>query len=101
MAASVPSKYYCTPAIIYLVISAITILTTIGTVSSFTIVLKIIFVLLWAWFLNFLCDSGYSSVSWFLVFLPLIFTLLMIAITFEVINLLGQNKINVTLPPMM
>lgn len=100
MAALLPSRNYCTPAIIYLVISAITILSVVGTVSVFMILLKIIFVLLWAWFLNFLCDSGYSSVSWFLVFLPLIFTLLMIVISFEVIDLLSKNNVNVTMPPM-
>jgi len=99
MAALLPSRLYCTPAIIYLVISAITILSAVGTVSVFMILLKIIFVLLWAWFLNFLCDSGYSSVSWFLVFLPLIFTILMIVISFEVIDLVSKNNTNVTMQP--
>jgi hypothetical protein len=99
MAALLPSRLYCTPAIIYLVISAITILSAVGTVSVFMILLKIIFVLLWAWFLNFLCDSGYSSVSWFLVFLPIIFTILMIVISFEVIDLVSKNNTNVTMQP--
>jgi hypothetical protein len=37
-----------------------------------TAVVNLFFVLLWTWFLNYLCSKGYTSVSWFLVLLPLI-----------------------------
>lgn len=101
MAVLLPSKFYCTPALVYLVLSAIAIIAAFGTVSMFSIVIKIIFVLLWAWFLNYLCESGYSAISWFLVFFPLLFTLLMIIIAAEVVYFASENNLAnvVTLTP--
>lgn len=87
MAALLPSRYYCTPAIIYLAIAFIVIVSSIGTISYYIIAIEIIFDLLWAWFLNFLCDSGYGTISWVLVFLPFIVMLLMIFIAFEAMKL--------------
>lgn len=87
MAALLPSRMYCTPAIIYLAIAFITVISSIGTISYYIIAIQIIFDLLWAWFLNFLCDSGYGTISWVLVFLPFIIMLLMIFIAFEAMKL--------------
>ena len=65
-------KHLCTPAMIYLVISAITIVMAITRVHPAAIMSKVFFALLWTWFLNFLCSKGYKNVSWFLVLLPFI-----------------------------
>jgi hypothetical protein len=81
MAALLPSRLYCTPAIIYLAIAFIIIISSIGTISYFVIAIQIIFDLLWAWFLNFLCDSGYGTISWILVFFPFVLMLVMILIS--------------------
>ena len=83
MAALLPSNNYCTPAIIYLAIAFITLISSIGTVSLYVIAIQVIFVILWAWFLNFLCDTGFATISWILVFFPFIIMLLMIFIAFE------------------
>jgi hypothetical protein len=80
MAALLPSRLYCTPAMIYLAIAFIVIISSIGTIPYYIIAIQIIFDLLWAWFLNFLCDSGYAAFSWILVFFPFIFMLLTILI---------------------
>ena len=67
----------CTPAVIYLVLSVIAILMAImKRMSMMTVVVKTMFVLLWTWFLNFLCSKGYSGISWFLVLLPFILIVL-------------------------
>lgn len=67
----------CTPAMLYLVLSVIAILMAImKRASMMTIVVKTLFVLLWTWFLNFLCSKGYSGISWFLVLLPFVFLVL-------------------------
>lgn len=61
----------CTPAMIYFVISIITLV--ISIFSNFNImstVIKGIFIMLWSWFLNFLCSKGYTIVSWILVIVP-------------------------------
>ena len=67
----------CTPAMLYLILSILAILMAImKRASMMTIVVKALFVLLWTWFLNFLCSKGYSGISWFLVLLPFIFIVL-------------------------
>jgi hypothetical protein len=69
-------KDLCTPASIYFWLSAIGLI--VALITKFQVVAFIInlfFVILWSWFLNYLCSKGLSIVSWVLVFLPiLIFT---------------------------
>jgi len=62
----------CTPAFIYFVIAIIGILMAIKRTGIMSGAVSIIFVLIWTWFLNFLCKKGYNLVSWFLLFLPFI-----------------------------
>jgi hypothetical protein len=59
----------CTPALIYLVLSVIALF--LGA-KMFTI-MHIIGILLWTFILNYLCSIGYTTISWILVLLPLIF----------------------------
>ena len=105
MANTVSSTPYCTPEILYVVLSALGILSVLGKVSVITITIKVIFVLIWAWFLNFLCESGYSTVSWFLVLLPILFTILIIFIASEVmiyqLNNGNSNVDNISFLPTM
>jgi len=62
---------YCSPAILYLVISIFSIiLACFMNVLPIFILTKIVFTLLWVWFLNFLCVKGYKRVSWILVLIP-------------------------------
>lgn len=66
-------KDLCTPASIYFWISIIGL--TIAFITKFQLVTSIInllFILLWTYFLNYLCSKGYSTVSWVLVLLPII-----------------------------
>lgn len=62
---------YCTPAQVYLVLAVI------GLVSGFlknfrvmTLIFNSLFVVLFAWILNFLCSKGLTAISWLLVLLP-------------------------------
>lgn len=99
---SYASRLYCPPALIYLLMSLIAIVSMAWQISAFTIVTKIIFVFLWTWFLNFLCESGYSTVAWFLVFLPFIFIILIMFLTFEIVMFAAANGTpinNVTMSP--
>jgi hypothetical protein len=89
-------KKLCTPALVYFIISVISIIvmafqnygntdlyclgmyscnvTSVGIIF----VLKFIYVLFWTWVLNIICRNGYENVSWFLVLFPyiLLFVLL-------------------------
>ena len=69
----------CSPAMLYLVISAIAIISAFfKKMSMMAIATKVVFVALWTWFLNYLCSKGHTGISWFLVLLP--FALFMVAI---------------------
>jgi hypothetical protein len=82
------------PALIYLFLGLVGVLVAIGKVSGITLVVKTIFILAWTWFLNYLCESGYSSISWFLVILPFIIFFLMVFFAFEVIVYAMKNGVD-------
>ena len=63
----------CTPAKIYFGIAVIaTIIALFNGVSLMMAFTKIVFAFIWTFVLGWLCDKGYSSISWFLVLLPYI-----------------------------
>jgi hypothetical protein len=85
----------CPPAMLYLVVSVILIvIAVLGKFNAGAIVMKVIFVLIWTWFLNFLCSKGYQSISWFLVLIPYIFMFLMLFLAIGVVH-----KMKVIPPP--
>ena len=64
---------YCTPAQIYLVLALIGIVA--GFMKNFrvlTLITHSVFVVLFAWILNFLCRKGFTAISWILVLLPFV-----------------------------
>jgi len=70
---------YCTPAQLYLVLGAIGIV--MGFFKNFsmkTLLTKALFLVIWAWVLNWLCSKGFKAVSWLLVLLPYILVLFMV-----------------------
>ena len=64
----------CAPALVYLALSVIGLF--IGA-KMFTLI-HIIGILLWTFILNFLCSKGYTTLSWILVLLPIIFMFIVI-----------------------
>jgi len=66
----------CTPAMVYFAISLFVVLGALFTGMKVIAVLgKTLFILFWTFVLNFLCQKGYKSLSWFLVLLPYFFML--------------------------
>ena len=77
----------CTPAMIYFVLSVITLV--IGVFTNFhilSLLIKGLFILVWTWFLNYLCKKGYSVISWILVILPFLMMFGVIAMAMEVVK---------------
>ena len=68
--------FLCSPALLYLILSVIILLVVITKLSAISIGLKAIFIIVWTWFLDFLCRKGHESISWFLVLLPIIMMLM-------------------------
>jgi len=61
----------CTPAFIYFTISVIfLIMNSLSNFNVMSIIIKIVVIMLWSWFLNFLCSMGYSIIAWIILILP-------------------------------
>jgi hypothetical protein len=64
---------YCTPAQLYLILGAIGIISAAFKKFSIeTLLTKALFLVIWAWVLNWLCSKGFKAISWILVLLPFI-----------------------------
>ena len=69
---------YCTPAQLYLILGAIGIISAFfNKFSMETLLTKALFLVIWAWVLNWLCLKGFKAISWIIVLLPFIFFLFM------------------------
>jgi len=67
----------CTPSKIYFVLAILAcIIALFNNMSVMAVSVKLIFAFIWTFILNWLCDKGFSMVSWFLVLLPFIMILL-------------------------
>jgi hypothetical protein len=91
-------KELCTPAMIYFVISIISLIMVLfqnlGNSNSYNVgsfscrvpntalvfIVKLIYVLFWTYVLNLICKDGHTSLSWLLVLLPWILLFVMIGI---------------------
>ena len=61
----------CSPAFIYLIIAASTIMFNYRHLSR-TLIYYVIVMLIWTWILNYLCKMGYTTLSWVLLIVPFI-----------------------------
>ena len=95
-------KELCSPALVYFVISIISLvlvlLQNLGNRHSYCIgsfscrvpstilvfIVKLIYILFWTWILNLICKDGHIGISWLLVLLPWI--LLFVIIGMIMIN---------------
>jgi len=82
----------CVPAMLYLILSIITIL--MGFYEQFQLsifVVKLIWMVVWVYILNLLCSKGYTNVSWVLVLLPFILIAFMALMMLEVTRRLANE----------
>ena len=87
---------YCTPAQLYLALG------TIGIIGAFfnnysieTLLTNALFLVVWAWVLNWLCSKGFKVISWILVLLPFVFFLFMYFLAKDVVREgLNEPKVN-------
>ena len=90
----------CTPAYIYLVISMLLLVVMyiqnrnnidvyclgayecdVTNVTAIFLV-KFVYILFWTWILNLICSSGFTSISWLLLLMPIILSFLLVALLF-------------------
>ena len=85
----------CPPAMVYLILSIIGLITaSVIQFSVISLLLKVIFIALWTFLLNYLCSTGYTVVSWILVVLPIIFMAALIFIAIDVMRHVSKNSVN-------
>ena len=66
----------CRPATIYFWLALVGILWSLVKLQFVSAIFSFIFVLLWTALLDYLCSKGYSTISWVLLLLPLIFAVI-------------------------
>lgn len=62
----------CTPAQVYVILTAFTLIAMIFGKQYGPAVAKFIFAIIFTFFLNWLCSNGLAGVSWFIVLVPFI-----------------------------
>jgi hypothetical protein len=63
----------CTPAKIYFAIAVIAAIVSLFSGAPIIMAfMNLVFAFIWTYVLGWLCDKGYTSISWFLVLLPYI-----------------------------
>ena len=83
----------CAPALLYLILSIIGLVSMAYTqCMTVCILVNLLFIGIWTWFLNFLCSQGYKTISWILVILPFIIFILMILFVIEVMKINNIEK---------
>ena len=85
---------FCTPVTIFLVISAIGLISqAVGVVQSYSANNLLILIggalgtLLWFLLLNYLCSIDWTGLAWFLVLLPLLLFVFMLLLIIEIVVL--------------
>lgn len=66
----------CRPATIYFWLALVGILWSLVKLQFVSAIFSLFFVLLWTALLDYLCSKGYSTISWVLLSLPLIFAVI-------------------------
>jgi len=78
---------YCTPAQLYLILGVIGIISAFFNKFSIeTLLTKALFLVIWAWVLNWLCSKGFTAISWILVLLPFIMVFFMFLFVKDVVR---------------
>ena len=90
MVKSINLKSLCKPAMVYFVISIVSVILMllqnmsgngqykVGSYScdcgnvGLLFLGKLMYIFFWTWILNFICNKGYKNISWFLVLFPFI-----------------------------
>jgi len=83
----------CTPAFIYFLIGVVGLAASLlmGMISIPLSLIEMIFIVIWTWFLNFLCSKNYTGISWFLVIIPYLFMLFLVGVIYESQHHIADN----------
>jgi len=82
-----PSKVYLVLSVLFLIFTALNTFSYMTFFVKFIfIVLWIIFIGLWSFMINWVCQKGYESISWLLVILTYVFFFLLLLFGIDMMN---------------
>jgi hypothetical protein len=104
-------KHLCSPAFFYFILSCVVLVGTIiqnaGNTRKYCIgnfecnvgnnavvfLLKVLYIVFWTFVLDYICKSGYTNISWFLVLLPFVsLFILLIGMIFFINKTEGEGR---------
>ena len=82
----------CLPAMIYLILGAISIIMSFFSKETVMhVVVSVLFVLFWTFILNLICSAGYEMISWILLLFPLIVFVCCLLFGVRLISVMHKN----------
>ncbi len=89
-------KNLCAPALVYVILVVVGILAQMmnGMATFFNTIGTVVVAVIWTWLLNFICKSGYTVVSWILVFLPILLYILLLVFLINFISNMSKQEKN-------
>lgn len=85
---------YCTPAQLYLILAVISLITAfLKDFRIATLLVNSIFVVLYGWFLNFLCSKNLGIISWILVLAPFVLFAAMFFLAMDALDVHDQEVV--------
>ena len=89
-----PAKFYLVMSFIGFLLYVINLPRDISMLSNVeSMVIHIIFMLAWTCLLNWICGLKYgTTISWFIVFLPLLLFLILFIVIYHMIDSMGLKK---------
>jgi uncharacterized membrane protein YhaH (DUF805 family) len=84
----------CTPAQLYIILTVIAIIALAVKKQFMSIPYNLLFALVYTFLLNWLCDKGWTNMSWILVIVPFVAMLIVVGVLLyaEAKNKLNQKK---------
>ena len=85
---------YCTPSQLYLILAAFSLSTAfLQDFRVATLIVNGIFVVLYGWFLNFLCSKKLGLISWALVLAPFVLFAAMFFLALDAVDLYHDEQV--------
>ena len=85
-------KYLCSPALLYVIFASVQIIFDLFNEMWTLAIIKLFVAIIFTFVLNMLCINGLSVISWFLVIIPFLFTLLLVEILIFILGVKNEKK---------
>ena len=85
-------KYLCNPALLYVIFASVQIIFDLVNEMWSLAITKTFVAIIFTFVLNMLCVNGLSVISWFLILIPFLFTLLLFEILIFILGVKTEKE---------